>query len=159
MKKIDLGQEKFALVDNIDYDKVVNYPYKWRAFSKNNIWYARAYMSKNSCIRMHRFILNAKAGEQIDHIDGNGLNNCRDNLRFVNNSQQHMNQRKTKNSLSLYKGVDYYKTKKKWRAKIMKNYHSNHLGYFDTEEEAALAYNTAAKVLFGEYAKLNEIWR
>ena len=161
MKEISLSQGKFALVNDEDYSKVINYPCKWIAYRDRYVWYSRAHKSKggNACISMHRFILEPKDDEQVDHIDGNGLNNQRDNLRVANSSQQRMNSEKRRNTLSIYKGVFYCKSTKKWRVLIIKNYHLHHLGYFKDEKEAALVYDVAAQELFGEYAKLNFEWK
>ena len=160
MKEISLPNGSVALVDDEDYNKIVSYPYKWAAMKRKNTCYAKARrLRSNSCILMHRFILGEENECQVDHIDHNGLNNCKSNLRLVDSSQQHMNQEKRKDTSSIYKGVSYIKAKKKWQATIKKDYKSKNLGCFDTEKEAALAYDVAAQELFGEYAKLNFSWK
>ena len=93
---------------------------------------------------------------QVDHIDGNGLNNQRNNLRIVTNQQNGMNQKKQRRSTtSRYKGVCWHNKNKGWMAGIKHNRKTIYLGCYETEEEAALAYNTEATRIFGEYAKLN----
>jgi len=98
--------------------------------------------------------------EQVDHINGNGLDNRIENLRMCNNSQNQMNRRNQQNSLSKYKGVRKVQERKlnnPWYASISKDRVKFHLGYFSTEKEAAEAYNNKAKELFGEFASLNTI--
>ena len=154
MKEILLSQGKVALVDDEDYNKVIGHKYKWVTQPHRNTYYAISFKST----RMHRLIMDAKVNEQIDHIDGNGLNNCRSNLRIVNGSQQMMNRGKFKAKSSKYKGVYYFRVGNNWQAHVRKDRHKIHLGYFKTEEEAALAYDIAAQELFGDYAKLNFTW-
>jgi len=104
---------------------------------------------------MHRFILNAPRHKLVDHIDGNGLNNRKANLRLCNHSQNAWNRRPNSGCHSKYKGVYWNKDKKKWHATISKSYKRIHLGYFDNEIEAARAYDKKAKEFFGEFAYLN----
>jgi len=107
---------------------------------------------------MHRIIMDAEKGEEIDHRDGNGLNNQRCNLRLCTHRQNLMNRRKThKRCSSKFRGVSWEKRSGKWCAQIMIHYRHIHLGYFDDEVLAALAYNEAATKHFGEFAHLNEI--
>lgn len=89
----------------------------------------------------------------MDHIDGNGLNCCKSNLRICTQSQNNANSRTKK--LKGFKGTIRGKGDRKWYAMITKDYVRYHLGGFQTEEEAARAYDAAAKKLFGEFARLN----
>lgn len=111
---------------------------------------------------MHRLILGLTDPKiEADHIDHDGLNNQRSNLRATTKRQNRYNSRKDSNSLSKYRGLRL--TSRKWRgknyrywqARIMKDGISYHLGLFKNEEEAARAYDVKAKELFGEYANLN----
>lgn len=104
-------------------------------------------------IRMHRVILGAGRGQLVDHIDGNGLNNVRSNLRFATQSQQMANA--PSRSKIGYKGVSPTTNGKRWRSLIRVNGVTYRLGHFDTPEEAARAYDEAALEHFGEYAFLN----
>lgn len=108
-------------------------------------------------IRLHRFILNNPYGKTIDHIDGNGMNNKRSNLRVCTQGQNLMNQKPQPNKSSKYKGVRWHKASNAWSAQIKVNRKSTHLGTFDSESEAAIAYNMAATNLFGSYARLNNV--
>lgn len=96
-------------------------------------------------------------GHLIDHKDHDKLNNNIDNLRIATPAQNLANMKVTQRGSSVYKGVSYYAKRNKWQANIRQNGKSKHLGYFESEQEAALYYNTAAIVLFGEFAKLNTI--
>lgn len=128
---------------------------KWRCWkSKSNSFYIKQinYPYKD----LHRFIL--KTNLEVDHINGDTLDNRRCNLRSVTRQQNLMNQKKqTRKTTSKYKGVSFNKTNNKWSARITLNRKLMCLGSFKTEEIAAEAYNAAAKRLFGEYAKLNII--
>lgn len=104
------------------------------------------------------FLPDYDANKQVDHRDNNRINNNIANLRMVTNSQNQMNQQKTKKqTTSSYKGVDFDKSCKKYRAKIQRNGVKTFLGYFVSEIEAAQAYNAAALQHFGQYACLNVI--
>jgi len=110
--------------------------------------------------RVHRlvafaFCANPDNRKCVDHIDGNKLNNNFNNLRWCTNFQNNGNRKKQNHTTSKYKGTSYRKDTKKWRAYIMRNDVQIPLGCFDTEEEAGRAYDSAARELFGEFAKLN----
>lgn len=95
---------------------------------------------------------------KIDHIDGNQLNNSPTNLRIVNSSQNSMNSRKiSKTTTSKYKGVYYSTKRKRWIARIKRNGVTKHIGSFMLEIDAANAYNSEALLLFGDYARVNEL--
>lgn len=95
----------------------------------------------------------------VDHKDRNKTNNQRDNLRIATSSQNNCNVAKRKGSIySDYKGVSYKRDLHKWFAQIQKHKQKYHIGYFETEIEAALAYNRWAMILHGEFAYLNEVY-
>lgn len=104
---------------------------------------------------MHREIMNAPKGMVVDHIDGNGLNNRKSNLRICTQAQNNLNSRPKRNCSSRYKGVSFYKRDKIWQVQIFHNSRTIFLGRFDDEIEAALAYDRKAAELFGEFAYLN----
>ena len=118
--------------------------------------------SKGKSIAVHRlvaltFIENPENKQLVDHIDGNGKNNCINNLRWATHLQNMMNSRGNVNSSSQYKGVSWRKGRNKWRANISVNGKHVHLGYFSNEKDAARAYNNKALEVFQEYAYLNEL--
>ena len=157
--KILLTQGKFALVDNSDYDELMKY--KWHTHGKPGRYYAYRSVSngKNGfSVEMHQQILGFPHNLHCDHINHDGLDNRRGNLRLATNQQNQYNRIKTKNCVSRYKGVTFYtfpNLKKPWRATITINGKPIYLGLFKTQEEAALRYDTAAIKFFGEFARLN----
>lgn len=123
-------------------------------YARTNVW---ADGKKQSAPRMHRLILGVTNRKlHVDHINGDKLDNRKDNLRVCTCSQNVMNRGKQLNNSSGYKGVIYDKERSKWRAEIAFNGKRKYLGRFDTVEEAALAYNKSALEHHGEYAYLNE---
>lgn len=155
MKEIKLANGKgIALVDDEDYEFLNSK--KWFLSGK----YARTGYRKNRKIikhNMHNYLINIPDGFFVDHIDRNGLNYQKENLRVVTRQQNQMNRSSYKNSSSKYKGVSWHKKNKKWTTHIKFNYKDYNLGYFDDEKDAARTYNKAAEELFGEYAYLNEV--
>lgn len=144
-KSISLTQGKNALVDDDDFDELNKV--KWSFDGQ----YAQRKV-ENKTIRMHRVILDSP---QVDHIDGNRLNNQRANLRVCNHKQNQRNRKKNKKMSSKYKGVSWHKQTEKWRARIQTDDGAVHLGLFDSEIDAAQAYDEAAKEHFGEFARTN----
>lgn len=153
MKEIRLTLDKIALVDDEDYDYLNQW--KWCAMKIKNYYYAgRGIHNKNirHLILMHRLIMNAPKGMEIDHIDHDGLNNQKFNLRICTTSQNQMNRLPIGGSK--YLGVSYNQGKY-IVAQIRVNGEIKKLGMFKTEEEAALAYDNAAKLYHGEFSNLN----
>jgi hypothetical protein len=107
---------------------------------------------------MHRFIINAPFGVQIDHINGNKLDNRRSNIRMATVQKNAFNRKKPKGKCtSQYKGVFKRKDLNKWETRIKINNKSIYLGTFVDEVDAAKAYNQAARKYFGEFARCNDI--
>jgi hypothetical protein len=102
---------------------------------------------------IHRLVL--PDAKQINHINGNGLDNRRENLRSVTSAENHRNSRKRTRATSQFKGVHWLVQGKKWRAMIYVNGKQRHLGCFARETDAALAYDVAARKHFGEFARPN----
>jgi hypothetical protein len=149
------GGKRTAIVDDDDYLWLTTT--KW---SDDKLGYAVRHKRKedgsDTTEKMHRLIMKAKAGEQVDHVNGIPWDNRKENLRIVNNSQNSANKKAYSTNKSGYKGVAVYK-KNKWTAQITVNYRKIHLGVFECKHEAAEVYNVAALKYFGEYARLNEI--
>jgi len=158
MRYIKLTQGQKAIVDDEDYDWLSGY--KWFALYYLSVKSFRAVRGtwdgkKKRTILMHRIILNAPQGKQVDHINHDTLDNRKNNLRIVTSQQNHFNRRSDRNTSSRYKGVSWNKNKHKWKAYIARGGKSYHLGCFKNEKTAALAYDKAALKLFGEYALIN----
>ena len=151
IRYITLPQGKFAIVDTANYEWLNQH--KWTASRAGDTWYARR-QSKGTTIFMHRQIMQPPPGMVVDHIDHNGLHNRLLNLRLCTRRQNNYNSRTTTGS-SPYKGVSYDKAARKYRATINHRGQHHHLGLFETEIEAARAYDRKASQLFGDFAYLN----
>ena len=155
MKRVPLTQGIFALVDDEDYERVISAgPWRAHHVSDNDMWYAMRNVRKSDSMkkdtqRLHRFILREPDCE-IDHRDGNGLNNQRSNLREATKSQNQYNKGVQRNNTSGYKGVSWNKQHNAWIAYHHVNGRQVYLGYYDVEENAAKAYDAAAVELHGE---------
>jgi hypothetical protein len=149
-KEIKLNHGKVAIVDDLDYALLSQY--KWKANGGYNTWYAYR-CEGNKTIAMHREILCASKGVQVDHANGNGLDNRRINIRLCTQSQNNANIGKTSRNQSGFKGVT--KSHRKWVASLSKDGHKILIGSFNTKQEAAQAYDEAARKYHGEFAKTN----
>lgn len=143
------GQGKFAVVDDIDATLISSH--SWCVIAAG---YAVSRIS-NRFVYMHRLILDANPSQEVDHVNGDPLDNRRSNLRFATSSQQKMNTRKQAKAKSIFKGVVY--SQRRWQAQIHVNGAYLALGRYLTQREAAQAYNDAAIKHFGEFAKLNDL--
>lgn len=144
---LTLGFE--ALVDVEDRSIVSGY--RWKALvTKTGHTYAFR-LEKGQAILMHREILAAPVGLQVDHEDGDGLNNRRKNIRLATPTQNQANRGMDRRNKLQLKGV--YTAKGRFRASIKPDGRTIHLGSYATPEEASAAYQGAAKVLWGEFAK------
>ena len=159
MKQIILTQGKVALVDDLDYEYLINW--KWHACKGGRTFYAaRSIIVNNTYVKvtMHRQILQHIDNKNvIDHIDHDGLNNQRVNLREATHSQNGANRRSHINSSSKYLGVFYCKKRRRWKAEVKKENKTYFLGWFKNEDLAALAYNNKAHELFNDYSNKNII--
>jgi len=152
---IPLTQGQHAIVDAEDYERVRRH--KWCLSRVGNRLYAQR-RTHGKTQRMHQFIMNPPPGMVVDHIDGNGLNNRRCNLRVCTQRQNTWNHRykKSEHASSQYIGVYPYKPRPdKWYAKVQCGGEVTTLGLFDSEIEAARARDRKALELFGEFAQLN----
>jgi len=157
VEKIELTRGLFATVSDEDYEELSKY--KWGVLSSKGIFYATRWGKtedgKRFHILMHSVILHG--AKMTDHINGNTLDNRRENLRECTPSQNQANKHKRNAFTSRYKGVAFYEKYGCWRAQICKNRKVMHIGYFVSEAEAARKYDEKAKELFGEYAHLNDV--
>jgi len=150
-KEIPLTQGKTALVDDEDYLLVS--PFKWSA-AQRRTWYA-VRIDHKKMIYLHRFLLGIPSEFQCDHINGDGLDNRRCNLRIATNAQNQWNRHKRQIHSSSFRGVTWDKNRNRWIVYITANKKTHYLGRYINETDAAKAYDEAAKRLFGEYANLN----
>lgn len=161
---IALTRGKLAIVDLIDADLAkTNWYARISTGSKQKLWYAGQSVTfpKKTVRRMHRVIMERVLGrpltnlEEVDHKNHNGLDNRRSNLRLADSSQNHANSRPRANATSVYKGVYFSKQRGYWCAQITVNNRGIYLGSFNSEMDAAKAYDRAAREHFGEFASTN----
>lgn len=159
MKEIALTNGGTALVDDEDFESLNRF--KWRRSDQGKGHYAvrneGVYkLGTFKLILMHRAIKDAQKGQILDHINGNGLDNRKDNLRFCTHAQNMQNQRsKNVAGTSRYKGVHWHPRGNSWRARIVVNKKSISGGCYAIEADAAKAYDALAAQHFGEFARLN----
>ena len=161
VRHIELSQGYQALVDASDCDWLTAGP-KWcacvirrrgRILGVYAVREIRPTSNQRTRQQMHRLLL--PGVRIVDHIDGDGLNNTRANLRDGSDGKNNVNRRLYGNSSSGFKGVHFHKARARWHARIRLNNVRKSLGYYDTAIEAAVAYDNAARELHGEYARLN----
>lgn len=155
MKKIALTQGKFTKVDDSDY--IFLKKWKWCAHKSGNTYYAvRSLVVKGNkkTIIMHRIVMDASKYFEVDHIDGDGLNNQKENLRVCTHSENLKNRKIGKNNKSGLKGVSWYSRVEKWVAFIEVDGKQIGLGYFLTKENAYKAYCEACIEYHGKFARL-----
>ena len=160
IRTLPLSQGKEAIIDAADYEWLSKF--KWcfkvsrgdRGYAVHSIYYCKVDgKDVNQVVKMHRVIMGSPAGLQIDHINGDTLDNRRSNLRVVTNRQNAMNKRKRVGTTSQYKGVSWSKKYQKWEANIKLDGKKKFLGYFVCEYDAAQSYRFAAAENYGEYAR------
>lgn len=148
--KIYFNDYSYTIIDLDDLERVIKY--KWykgcarkETNSRKEYFRIETHINKK-VVRLHRFILNVEKGQIVDHINQNTFDNRKANLRIVNNSINSRNRKAKKNSSSKYKGVYFRYDRNKWVAQIRINKKVKHLGIFETEIEAAKAYDKALKL-------------
>lgn len=168
-KLIPVTGNNFALVDEQDYEELSKYNWQLsHGYAQRHLTNAECEargIGYKTCVRMHNEILGEKVGEQdTDHINSNGLDNRRSNLRRCTTGQNCAWARKQlyygrpdRLTTSQYKGVSFRSDRKRWTAYVGTGQKRQHLGCYATEEAAAAAYNRAARKTYGEFARLNEI--
>lgn len=155
-REIPLTRGYVAIVDDEDYERVA--ARKWRVVVGR--WHVRAHRTQKVrgqkfAVIMARFIMDAPPGTEVDHVNGDTLDNRRCNLRVCSSSQNKYNRAATVANTSGFKGVSFHKSRGKWQAGIKRDKEKHWLGYFQSAEEAARAYDAAALRLHGEFAHLN----
>lgn len=157
---ITLTRGQHAIIDLCDLPLVDGY--NWYAVKKSNTFYAARTHRANGCkkiIHMHRVICGDDVSDSIDHINGNGLDNTRKNLRPCSNKENCRNQGLRSNNKSGIKGVGWQKREKKWRARIDVDGKCISLGYYSDIADAEKAYEQAAIKYFGDFARTASVLR
>lgn len=159
MKLIPLTKGYFAKVDDEDFDRLS--AFKWQVsriaagvtvlYAKRGEWINGKMVTR----LMHKDITGAANYQEIDHVDLDGLNNQKSNLRFATAVQNCQN-RKTRKHANPFKGVHFHKRIGKYQAAITVNKSRKHLGYFEKAEDGAIAYDCAAIKYFGEFSRTNK---
>lgn len=146
MKEIPLTRGAVAIVDDDDFE-----------YLSRTSWYldvgGYAVNKTNKIVFMHRLVAKTPEGMFTDHINGNKLDNRKENLRHCTKTENMRNRGKQNNNTSGYKGVFWSIRAKRWRAQIVIERKAIHLGLFDTPEDAHTAYKLAEEAYFGDFVK------
>lgn len=156
MRQIPLTKGKYALVDDEDYDFLVELPNssrgsKWRV---NNMGYAQLNIN-NTYILMHRLVADTPTGKDVDHINRDRLDNRQSNLRICTAQENRRNSAINSNNTSGTTGVHYKPARNKWQARITVSYRRISLGYYVNQEDAVNARQLAVSKYFKDFAPIN----
>ena len=160
MREIHLSNGMNALVDDGDFEYLNKF--HWYAVKRHNTFYAmRDYYphhgSRRKNLLMHRDILSPDSSQDVDHIDGNGLNNQRNNIRACSHRENMINRGLQSNNKSGFKGVSWSTKRGKWESRINVLGKSKYLGYFNDPVDAARAYNLASLKYHGEFSRIVDV--
>lgn len=150
---MELTKGYYTIVDDEDFDALSQW--KWSYSEGYAVRNERG--SKPARIAMARQLMGSPINMQVDHINGDKLDNRRINLRICTHQQNQVNKNKRRVGTSKYKGVSWYSGRGKWMAQIAHMKKLVYIGLFENEEDAALAYNFKAAELHGEFARFNTL--
>ena len=152
MKEILLSQGKITIVDDEDYEWLMQWKWSYDCgYATRKKWNPDT--KKFTNIKMHRLIMKTPIDMFTDHINGEPLDNRKENLRICTQAENNRNRKAVKNHE--YAGISYEKRIKRWRARVRLNKKNINLGCFLTAAEAAHAYDNAARIVYGEFARIN----
>ena len=154
------NNRKYAIVDDSDYGWLNQLNWTYLKHPEGNESAFRKEWPSNKTIYMHRLIMNAPEGLEVDHINRNRLDNRRCNLRLATRSQNAFNKGLQSNNTSGYRGVYYFPygmRTRRWLAKIKVNGRYKNIGFYETPAEAAAAYKKEAVKIFGDFARSSEL--
>lgn len=160
-KVIALTKGQETIVDDCDFEDLSRFKWQTQRMERDGTLYGfyavRDYGGRlnRKTEYMHRRITGAPPGAEVDHIDGNRLNNVRANLRLATPAENRQNRGKYRNNTSGFHGVCWHGTRRKWRAYVSLGGKQFHAGLYDRLEDAARARDAKAKELYGEFARLN----
>lgn len=158
MHQILITQGKKVLVSDEDFERISQFSWSYSSSTGYAVRKGRKSLGEPRTVHMHRFIMQPASKVQIDHINGDKLDNRFSNLRIASCQENAFNRKKPRvNCTSKYKGVLKRKNSNNWIARIKFNNKGIHLGSFSNEADAAKAYNAAARQYFGEFARCNDI--
>jgi len=155
-RRIYLGQGDWTILDQKDYYRLNDF--KWFLTGRLHKFYAARTIKadgRTKIVRMHRIIMNPPDNLLVDHRNGDGLDNRRQNLRLATKSQNICNSKKRANTSSRFIGVHYRKKQRRWETEITHNRKKIWLGSFENEIDAAKVYDAAAKKYHKDFARLN----
>jgi hypothetical protein len=152
---IPLTKGQTAIVDVEDFDFINQW--NWSVSKSTNGFYAARKNESGKMVYMHRLVINCPPGKETDHRSHDTLDNRKQNLRECTHDNNVCNVRISSNNTSGFKGVCWHKKASKWRSAISINDKTKHLGLFASKEEAAKAYDDAAKIYHGSFAQLNYV--
>lgn len=155
MKLLPLTKGFSVMVDDEDYDFLNQW--KWT--------YQSGYACRNATnpdktrkpIKMHRLLMNPPDTMEVDHIDGNGINNQKSNLRICSHAENCKNQKVRYSTKTGFKGVDFHTKSNKYRVRITRHYKVHHVGFFSDLQAAVKAYNEASVWLHRDFARPNSL--
>ena len=162
MKKILLTQGKITLVDDKDFPNFSKHKWYFKGgygngYAMRGLKRSEGGKKGDKMVSMHRLIMNAPEGFEVDHINGDKLDNRRVNLRICLKEENHRNRGLQSNNTSGFKGVSRRRDLKKWAVHVNVDGKKTSVGHFDDLKEAAKAYNKAALKYYGNYARLNHV--